>query len=79
MTPRAKVSVTADARRLSTAFELRVGVNDAGFTDEALGARLACQRTGEIDAADAPYDAQPLDAPDEWGDLRSLHSAAASS
>ena len=32
--------------------------------------------TVEIDAAYAAYETQPLDQPDEWGDLASFHAAA---
>ena len=45
----------------------------------ALGALLACHRSAEIDASYAAYDEQPLDEPDEWGDLASFRRAAAAS
>lgn len=52
---------------------------DAALLDEALGALLARHRAAEIDRAYAAYDAQPLSAPDEWGDLASFRSAAGAS
>lgn len=53
-------------------------MNDATLLDEALMALLANHKEAEIDAAYAAYDDQPLDRPDEWGDLASFRSAAAS-
>ena len=47
--------------------------------DEALAALVARQRDAEIDAAYAAYDAQPLDEPDEWGDLAAFREAAGAS
>ena len=52
---------------------------DSVLMDEALTALLARRRASEIDAAYAAYDAQPLDAPDEWGDLASFRAAAGAS
>jgi len=47
--------------------------------DEALTALLARQRAAEIDASYATYEHQPLDEPDEWGDLASFRRAAGAS
>lgn len=47
--------------------------------DEALAALLAGHRSAEIDASYSAYDEQPLDEPDEWGDLASFRRAAAAS
>jgi len=64
---------------LEEARRLRADVNDAGLIDEALAALLAQHRVAEIDGAYSAYDAQPLDQPDEWGDLASFREAAGSS
>jgi hypothetical protein len=64
---------------LSAARRLRDGLTDAALLDEALAALLARHRTAELDAAYAAYDLQPIDEPDEWGDLGSFRSAAAAS
>lgn len=76
---RARVSTTVDERLLSTARALRAELKDAALLDEALAALLAHHRAAEIDAAYAAYDEQPLDEPDEWGDLAAFRSAAAAS
>ena len=68
-----------DERLLEEARRLRADVNDAGLIDEALAALLAQHRVAEIDGAYSAYDAQPLDQPDEWGDLASFREAAGSS
>jgi hypothetical protein len=76
---RMRVSTTVDSGLLTAARELHVGLTDAALLDEALSALLARHRAAEIDAAYHAYDAQPLDAPDAWGDLASFRSAAGSS
>jgi hypothetical protein len=76
---RARVSTTVDERLLSTARALRAELKDAALLDEALAALIAHHRAGEIDAAYAAYDEQPLDEPDEWGDVAAFRSAAAAS
>ncbi|MDF1596762.1 MAG: DUF2191 domain-containing protein [Acidimicrobiia bacterium] len=76
---RVRVSTTVDERLLEEARRLRADVNDAGLIDEALAALLAQHRAVEIDVAYSAYDAQPLDQPDEWGDLASFREAAGSS
>lgn len=77
--PRARVSTTVDEELLASARRLRVGHTDASLFDEALAALLARHRAAERDGAYAAYDEQPLDAPDEWGDLASFRAAAESS
>lgn len=54
-------------------------MNDATLLDEALAALLANHKAAQIDAAYEAYDDQPLDHPDEWGDLASFREAAGSS
>lgn len=76
---RKRVSTTVDEGLLAEARRLRSGLNDAALLDEALGALLARYRASEIDAAYAAYAEEPLDQPDEWGDLASFREAAGSS
>jgi post-segregation antitoxin (ccd killing protein) len=76
---RARISTTVDADLLARARRSRSGVADSALIDEALAALLARQRAAEIDAAYAAYDAHPLDADDEWGDLASFRAAAGAS
>jgi hypothetical protein len=76
---RTRLSTTVDADLLDGARRVRSGVRDAALIDEALRALLARHRAAELDAAYAAYDEQPLDEPDEWGDLASFRGAAAAS
>jgi hypothetical protein len=76
---RTRISTTVDSGLLASAREARSGVTDAARIDDALGALVARHRAAEIDATYAAYDRQPLDTPDEWGDLASFHEAAAAS
>ena len=76
---RIRVSTTVDEKLLEDARTLRAGLNDASLLDEALAALLARYKAAEIDASYAAYDQQPIDAPDEWGDLASFHEAATAS
>jgi hypothetical protein len=76
---RTRISTTVDADLLEEARRVRAGLTDARLIDEALAALLARRRAAEIDAAYAVYDAQPLDEPDEWGDLASFREAAGAS
>jgi hypothetical protein len=76
---RARVSTTVDEQLLSRARGLRAGLTDAALLDEALAALLAHHRAAEIDAAYAAYEEQPLNEPDDWGNLASFRSAAAAS
>jgi len=77
--PRVRVSTTVDEGLLAQARDLRSDVNDATLLDEALAALLANHKAAQIDAAYKAYDDQPLDHPDEWGDLASFREAAGSS
>jgi hypothetical protein len=70
------VSTTVDDALLGQARRLRSQLNDAALLDEALEALLTRHRASQIDAAFAAYDAKPLDAPDEWGDLSSFRTGA---
>jgi hypothetical protein len=76
---RIRVSTTVDDQLLKDARKVRIGLNDAALLDEALAALLARYTTAEIDASYCAYDDQPIDGPDEWGDLGSFREAAASS
>ena len=73
---RRRISTTVDAELLERARRARSGLPDSALIDEALAALLARQRSAEIDAAYAAYDAHPLDERDEWGDLVSFGAAA---
>ncbi|MCP4304594.1 MAG: DUF2191 domain-containing protein [bacterium] len=77
--PRVRVSTTVDEGLLAQARGLRSDANDATLLDEALAALLANHKAAQIDAAYQAYDDQPLDQPDEWGDLASFREAAGSS
>ncbi len=68
-----------DADLLAAARTLRSGTTDAALVDDALRALLARNRAAEIDASYAAYDGNPLDQPDEWGDLASWRRAAGAS
>lgn len=76
---RTRLSTTVDSDLLRTAREVRPDVTDSAVIEEALRALLARHRAAAIDAAYSAYDAQPLDEPDEWGDLASFREAAARS
>lgn len=75
---RVRVSTTVDAATLAEARLLRNGLPDSVLLDEALLSLLARHRATEIDASYAAYDDEPLDQPDEWGDLASFRAAASS-
>jgi hypothetical protein len=76
---RTRVSTTVDEALLARARAAHDDTNDAALLDMALTALLARRRAAEIDAGYAAYDAAPLDAEDEWGDLASFREAAATS
>ena len=76
---RERLSTTVDGDLLAEARRLRLGANDAALVDEALRALLARHRAAEIDSTYGAYDRQPLEEPDEWGDLASFRRAAARS
>lgn len=75
---RQRISTTVDAGLLSEARRARNGVNDATLFDEALRALIGRHRAALYDEAYGAYDEQPLDEPDEWGDLASFRAAAGS-
>ncbi len=58
---------------------MRYESNDAALIDTALAALLARHRSAQVDASYAAYDEQPLDQPDEWGDLAAFREAAGGS
>jgi hypothetical protein len=76
---RVRVSTTVDGALLTEARCTRAELTDSALLDEALAALLARHRSAEIDEAYRAYDASPLDAPDEWGDLGSFRAAASAS
>lgn len=75
---RIRLSTTVDAELLESA-RTASGKSPSALVDEALEALLARYRSAEVDASYAAYDRQPLDEPDEWGDLASFRRAAAAS
>lgn len=75
---RTRVSTTVDEALLSRARSIGGASSDAALLDEALQSLVARHRAGELDAAYSAYDKHPLDEADEWGDLASFRSAAAS-
>ena len=75
---RARISTTVDRTLLDDARRLHAGTTDAELVDAALTALVRSYRAAEIDAAyQAAYEAYPIDGEDEWGDLASFRSAAA--
>lgn len=76
---RVRLSTTVDADLMDAARHLRPGTKDASLVDEALRALLAMHRAAKVDVAYGIYDQQPLDQPDEWGDLASWRRAAGAS
>lgn len=77
--PRVRVSTTVDSDLLAEARRLCKGLDDAALIDAALSALRARLLGAEIDSSYAAYDAQPIDQPDEWGDLASFREAASAS
>ncbi len=76
---RIRLSTTVDRELLDGARMVRSGLTDAALIDEALAALLRQHRRAEVDASYAAYDENPLDEPDEWGDLASFRDAAGAS
>lgn len=76
---RIRLSTTVDEDLLRSARRVRSGLNDASLVDEALSALLSGHRAAEIERSYAAYDEQPIDQPDEWGDLQSFRQAAGAS
>lgn len=76
---RVRVSTTVDGELLDAARAVSPGASDSAVLDAALAALVSRHRRAEVDASYSAYDERPLDEPDEWGDLASFRSAAASS
>ncbi|HZA39152.1 MAG TPA: DUF2191 domain-containing protein [Actinomycetota bacterium] len=76
---RQRISTTVDQALLRTARALREGAPDSALMDEALAALVARYRAAEIDDSYKAYDADPITAEDEWGDLASFRAAAGNS
>lgn len=75
---RTRISTTVDSTLLDEARNTGAGSNDAELIDAALGSLLERYRRAAIDRGyAAAYDSQPIDEPDEWGDLSSFRDAAA--
>ena len=72
--PRTRVSTTVDPHLLRAARRARPRLPDSALLDEALAALVSRMRAAEIDAAYAVYGEQPIEAPDEWGDLASFRA-----
>lgn len=77
--PRSRISISVDTDLLVRARLARVGASDSALIQEALKVLLALERAAELDALYAAYDGQPLDEPDEWGNLSAFRSAAGAS
>jgi Arc/MetJ family transcription regulator len=74
--PRVRISTTVDPDVLAQARALDPLASDASLVERALRALLAQHRRAEVDEAYArAYAEQPLDAPDDWGDLESFGAA----
>ena len=76
---RVRVSTTVDEQLLSDARRVSGDQPDSVLLDAALRSLLERHRAAELDAQYDAYDEQPLDTPDEWGDLASFRDAAAAS
>lgn len=76
---RIRVSTTVDEHLLGEARRLVGGQPDSVLLDAALRSFLLRHRAAELDSQYGAYDRQPLDAPDEWGDLASFRAAAGAS
>ena len=72
---RTRLSTTVDTRLLQKAREVGAAPTDAALVDMALRALVEQHHAAEIDASYRAYDQQPLDQPDEWGDLASWRQA----
>jgi hypothetical protein len=77
---RIRVSTTVDEGLLRAARAAHEGATDSSLLEAALRALLTEHERSEIDAAytDA-YARQPLDQPDEWGDLATWRAGAGAS
>lgn len=73
---RTRVSTTVDDSLLNQARRIATGTTDSSVIEEALRALIRAHRSAEIDAEyAAAYEAQPLNNPDEWGDLAAFRDA----
>ena len=73
---RTRISTTVDPDLLADARSAHGGGTDASLMEAALRSFLDQHRRAEIDADYARgYAEQPLDQPDEWGDLASFGDA----
>jgi hypothetical protein len=73
---RTRLSTTVDSELLTKARSASNTATDAELIDLALAALLTQWRSAVIDEAYADaYRTDPLDAPDEWGDLASFRNA----
>jgi hypothetical protein len=68
---RIQVCTTVDDQLLKDARQVRIHLSGAAL--------LARYTNSEIDASYSAYDDQPIDGPDEWGDMGSFREAAPSS
>lgn len=66
---RVRVSTTVDQQLLSDARRASGDQPDSALLDSALRSFLLTHRAAELDAQYDAYDNQPLETPDEWGDL----------
>lgn len=76
---RVGISTTVDARLLAEARARTGGLADSALLDAALTKLVRSSRSTGVDAAYSAYDRQPLDEPDEWGDLSAFRQGAARS
>ena len=74
---RIRISTTVDGKSLAEARALGLG-SDSVMLDAALTSLIARHRDAEIDRAYAAYDDQPIDEPDEWGDLAAFRVSVGS-
>jgi antitoxin MazE5 len=76
---RVRISTTVDQQLLSDARRVGGHQPDSVLLDAALQSFLQRHRATELDEQYRAYDEQPLNIPDDWGDLASFRDAAAAS